>query len=195
MILVIDNYDSFTFNLVQALGALGAEVRVFRNDAIDAAGVSGLRPLAVVLSPGPGRPENAGCCLDVVRSCEAPVLGVCLGHQAIALAHGGRIELAPEPVHGRTAPVEHDGLGLYRGLPAPFVVARYHSLVVSSTGLPECLQVQARTADLIMGLGHRQRPQWGVQFHPESIATPAGPALLANFLELARRAGPKVPPC
>lgn len=187
MIVIIDNYDSFTYNLVQALGTLGAEVDVFRNDAIDVERLRVINPSGIVLSPGPGRPEGAGCCVDVVRTLggRIPILGVCLGHQAIGVAFGATVQRAPEVVHGKTAPVTHHGAGLFRGLPAGFEAARYHSLVVAAQGLPEQLQVDATApGGLIMALSHRQLPIFGVQFHPESIATPAGPDLLRNFLEL-----------
>lgn len=189
MIVVIDNFDSFTFNLVQAFGVLGVELRVFRNDAVDAAGLDELAPEAIVLSPGPGRPEEAGCCLEVIGALGArvPLLGVCLGHQAIAIAYGATVERAPEVVHGKVAAVRHDGRGLYRGIESPLEAARYHSLVVPAEQLPDELVVDATAAGgLVMGMHHRDHPVWGVQFHPESIATRDGPRLLANFLELAR---------
>ncbi len=185
MILVIDNYDSFTYNLVQALGNLGAELEVRRNDAVDAAAARDLRPAGIVMSPGPGRPEDAGCCCAVVEAlgAEIPILGVCLGHQAIAATLGGTVARAPEVVHGKTASIEHNGEGLFAELPQPLEVARYHSLVVERDSLPESLEITASTTDgLIMGVRHRQWPLYGVQFHPESIATPEGPKLLANFL-------------
>lgn len=187
MIVIIDNYDSFTYNLVQALGTLGAEIDVRRNDAIDVERLRVMNPSGIVLSPGPGRPEGAGCCVDVVRNLggRIPILGVCLGHQAIGVAFGATVQRAPEVVHGKTAPVTHHGEGLFRGLPAGFEAARYHSLVVAEQGLPEQLQVDATApGGLIMALSHRQWPIFGVQFHPESIVTPAGPDLLRNFLEL-----------
>ncbi len=193
MILVIDNYDSFTYNLVQAFGTLGADLRVFRNDAIDVAGVASLNPGGLVLSPGPGRPESAGCCVDCVRELGAqfPILGVCLGHQAIGEAFGATIERAPAVVHGKTAPVNHTGAGLFAGLPQPFEAARYHSLAVSAAELPAQLQVDATASGgLIMGMSHREWPVHGVQFHPESIATPDGPRLLGNFLELVGGSSP-----
>jgi len=185
MILVIDNYDSFTYNLVQALGDLGAEIEVRRNDAIDAPAARALRPAGIVMSPGPGRPEDAGCCRQVVDvlAGEIPMLGVCLGHQVIAETLGGVVTRAPEVVHGKTALIEHDGAGLFKGLPQPLEVARYHSLVVQRDSLPDGLQITATTADgLIMGVRHKEWPLYGVQFHPESIATPDGPAMLRNFL-------------
>jgi len=188
MILVVDNYDSFTYNLVQCLGALGARVTVRRNDALDAAGMLALRPSHVVVSPGPGRPESAGATLDLVRGAGStvPVLGVCLGHQAIGLAFGGRVVRASRPVHGKASLVEHDGAGVFAGLPGPFAAGRYHSLVVADAGLPAELEVTARASGdgAIMGLRHRTLPVHGVQFHPESILTAAGVHLLRNFLAM-----------
>ncbi len=188
MILVVDNYDSFTYNLVQALGALGADLQVRRNDDVSVDSVRAMEPEAVVLSPGPGRPETAGCCVDLVREMgdQTPLLGVCLGHQALGMAFGAEIELAPEVVHGKTTLVEHDGSQLFEALSSPLEAARYHSLVVSSRRLPPELEVTARAPNgLIMAMRHRRRPLFGVQFHPESIATPEGPMLLQNFLTLA----------
>ena len=185
MILVIDNYDSFTYNLVQALGALGAELLVRRNDELDAEGARAEAAAGIVISPGPGRPEDAGACCEIIEALgsEVPILGVCLGHQAIAATLGGVIGRAPEVVHGKTAQIEHCGEGLFKGLPQPLEAARYHSLVVERDSLPESLVATATTADgLIMGVCHRQWPLHGVQFHPESIATPDGPAILENFL-------------
>ena len=185
MILVIDNYDSFTYNLVQALGELGAELQVRRNDDIDACGARAEAAAGIVMSPGPGRPEDAGACCEIVEALgsEVPILGVCLGHQAIAATLGGVVGRAPEVVHGKTAQIEHCGDGLFKGLPQPLEVARYHSLVVERDSLPESLEVTATTADgLIMGVRHREWPLHGVQFHPESIATPDGPVMLENFL-------------
>ena len=187
MILVVDNYDSFTYNLVQALGALGADLQVRRNDEIDVQAVRMMDPAGVVLSPGPGRPETAGCCIDLVQGIDegTPVLGVCLGHQALGAAFGAGIELAPEVVHGKTTLVQHDGEALFEGLSLPLKAARYHSLVVSSRDFPEQLEVTATASGgLIMAMRHRSRPLFGVQFHPESIATHEGPRLLRNFLAL-----------
>lgn len=188
MILLIDNYDSFVFNLARYFVRLGQPTRVVRNDAIDPDGVRRMRPRAIVLSPGPRTPYEAGCCLDVVRSVgtELPILGVCLGHQAIGVAYGGKIARAREPMHGRTSAVEHNGQGLFDGLPRPLLAGRYHSLVLDERALPGCLEVTARTADgTVMGVAHRHYPTVGVQFHPESILTESGYPLLANFLSLA----------
>jgi anthranilate synthase/aminodeoxychorismate synthase-like glutamine amidotransferase len=188
MILVIDNYDSFVFNLARYFERLGQATRVVRNTAIDAAGVEALAPRALVLSPGPCAPKQAGCSVDLVRRfcARLPILGVCLGHQAIAEALGGRVVRAAEPVHGRTSPVFHDRRGLFAGLPSPILATRYHSLVVEEASLPACLEVTARTADgTIMAVAHREHPVIGVQFHPESILTDGGYVLLAAFLRLA----------
>lgn len=185
MILLIDNYDSFVYNLYQVLAAAGADCKVVRNDALGLAEIEKMNPAAIVLSPGPGRPEQAGICLEVIKQLGGryPILGVCLGHQAIAQAFGGTITYAPELMHGKTSSIEHEGLGLFRDLPSPLKVARYHSLVAEPASLPECLEVTARTADgVIMGLRHRELAIEGLQFHPESIATEHGPALLQNFL-------------
>lgn len=188
MILLIDNYDSFVFNLARYFERLGQTTRVVRNDAIDAAGVRALAPEAVVLSPGPRTPEQAGCSLDLVRELHSdlPILGVCLGHQAIAAALGGNVVPASEPVHGRSSSVYHDGRGVFQDLPNPLIVCRYHSLIVEEASLPETLEVTARTANgIVMALQHRQFPVVGVQFHPESILTQHGYELLANFLRLS----------
>lgn len=189
MLAVIDNYDSFVFNLVQALGALGEEIRVFRNDSIDVAGLRKLQPAGLVLSPGPGRPEDAGVTMAAIRDLSAtiPTLGVCLGHQAIATAFGGNVVRAERPRHGKTSLVEHDGAGLFDGVKSPFAAGRYHSLVVERSSLPEDLQVTAWTREaVVMGLAHKRRPLVGVQFHPESVLTPEGERLLANFVRCAR---------
>jgi anthranilate synthase/aminodeoxychorismate synthase-like glutamine amidotransferase len=187
MILVIDNYDSFTYNLVQYLGELGSEVRVVRNDAASIDSISALQPARIVISPGPGRPEHAGITMDVIRQLGSsiPILGVCLGHQAIGAVFGGAVVRASTPMHGKTSTIEHDGRGVFAGIDGPFVASRYHSLVVSDDGLPDELEVTARTREdrTIMGLRHRQRPIHGVQFHPESILTGEGMRLLRNFLE------------
>ena len=189
MIFVVDNYDSFTFNLVQALGQLDADVVVARNDRFEPADVIARRPRAVVISPGPGRPERAGRTLAMIAEAEdagIPLLGVCLGHQAIAAHHGGVVERAPEPRHGKSSRVTHDGRGLFAGLSQPFEAGRYHSLVVREEGLPSELSVIARTEDgLVMALKHVSRPVYGVQFHPESVLTPEGEKIRANFLRLS----------
>lgn len=190
MLLMIDNYDSFTWNLVQYLGELGEEVKVLRNDAVDVAGIRALAPERIVISPGPGTPDDAGVTLALIRELagEIPIFGVCLGHQAIAQAFGGRVVRAGEIVHGKTSPVHHRGNGVFAGLPDSFPATRYHSLVVERESLPECLEVTAwlETADgtpgAIMGLRHRRLAVEGVQFHPESILTEHGHDLLANFL-------------
>jgi anthranilate synthase component 2 len=184
-LLLLDNYDSFTFNLVQYLGELSAEVRVFRNDQIDVAGIRRERPRGLVISPGPCTPDEAGVTLEAIRalSGELPILGVCLGHQAIGQAFGGRVVRNPRIVHGKASPVLHRGRGLYQGLPSPFLAGRYHSLVVERRSLPSSLAVTAWTREgEIMGLRHRRLDVEGVQFHPESILTEHGKALLANWL-------------
>ena len=189
MFLLIDNYDSFTYNLVHFLGELGIEVEVRRNDVVSVDEALALKPEAIVISPGPGVPERAGICLDLVARAgeqQLPVLGVCLGHQVIGQAFGGKIIRAPEPMHGKVDDIRHNGTDVFQGLPNPLVATRYHSLVVETQTLPDDLAVTAQTADgLIMGLAHKELPVHGVQFHPESIATVAGHNLLANFIELA----------
>jgi anthranilate synthase/aminodeoxychorismate synthase-like glutamine amidotransferase len=185
MILVIDNYDSFTFNLVQYLGVLGQELKVVRNDAATPDDVEAIAPAAIVISPGPGRPENSGMIVEVIRrfADRIPILGVCLGLQAIGVAFGGSVVPAPALMHGKTSAVFHDGRTLFAGIPSPFIATRYHSLVVDHAGLPDCLEVSARTEDnIIMGLRHRSSRVEGVQFHPESILTEHGMKLLENFL-------------
>ena len=184
-VLLIDNYDSFTYNLVQELGELGAEPVVYRNDAIDIAGIQASAPDGIIISPGPGRPEDGGISMAVVRELgpEIPVLGVCLGSQCIGQAFGATIGPAPTLMHGKTSPVNHDGFGVFTGMTNPFEATRYHSLVVERASVPDALQVTAETPDgVVMGLRHRTLPIEGVQFHPESILTPEGPELLANFL-------------
>ncbi|MBX7166336.1 MAG: aminodeoxychorismate/anthranilate synthase component II [Pirellulales bacterium] len=188
MILLVDNFDSFVHNLARYLRRLGQVVQVVRNDAVDVAAVRELRPGALVLSPGPCAPAQAGACLDLVRAlaAEVPILGVCLGHQVIAEALGGHVVRSPEPRHGRPSPIVHDGTGLFAGLPSPFSAGRYHSLLVDEATLPAVLRVTARTATgLPMALEHSQAPIFGVQFHPESILTEHGYELLANFLRSA----------
>ena len=184
-ILVVDNYDSFVFNLVHYLAQLGAEVLVRRNDELTAKDPLDLRVDGVLLSPGPGRPEDAGVCVDLVREVgqQLPVFGVCLGHQAIAVAHGGTVERAPELLHGKTSQVHHDGAGVLAGLPDPFTATRYHSLAVVEDSIPPELEVTARTeGGVVMALRHRDLPLEGVQFHPESVLTEGGHQLLANWL-------------
>ena len=191
MIFVVDNYDSFTWNLVQALGKLDPDIFVARNDRFDPEEVVSRRPSAIVVSPGPGRPERAGRSLETIAAAERegiPLLGVCLGHQAIAALHGGCVERAGAPRHGKTSRVLHDGSELFGGIPNPFEAGRYHSLIVREEGLPADLSVTARSDDgYVMALAHRSRPVFGVQFHPESVLTPEGEALLANFFGIARR--------
>lgn len=184
--LLIDNYDSFVYNLVQELGELGADPVVFRNDAIDVEGIRRQGPDALIVSPGPGRPEDAGISMEVVRRLagEVPILGVCLGHQCLGQAYGAAVVRAPQLMHGKTSQVHHRGTGLYAGVPDPFVATRYHSLVVTPDTVPDELAVTATTADgVVMGLRHRTLDVEGVQFHPESIFTPSGPSLLGNFLD------------
>jgi anthranilate synthase component 2 len=197
MLLLIDNYDSFTYNLYQYLGELGAATRVVRNDELTVAQALALRPASVVISPGPGNPDEAGISLDLIRALppEVPLLGVCLGHQALGQAFGGRIVRAPRIMHGKTSEIHHDGRGVFEGLPQPFTATRYHSLVIAEDSVPDCLEVSARTDDgvgvgvgVIMAVRHRTLPQEGVQFHPESILTSAGKDLLRNFLKGSARA-------
>lgn len=189
MILVVDNYDSFTWNLVHYLRELGAEVRVERNDALSAAEALASGASGLLISPGPGTPHEAGISLDLVAACAAeprPLLGICLGHQAIGQYFGGRVVRAGRPMHGKTCGVAHDGSGLFAGLPSPFTAARYHSLALAPGAVPDCLIVTASAEDEpVMGLAHRDLPIHGVQFHPESVASEHGHALLANFLALA----------
>jgi anthranilate synthase/aminodeoxychorismate synthase-like glutamine amidotransferase len=187
MLLVIDNYDSFTYNLVQYLGELGAEIRVFRHDAITLEEIAALGPDRIVISPGPGTPDDAGISLDLIKRFHrtTPILGVCLGHQAIGQAFGGRVSRAKRQMHGKTSEITHDGRGVFKGLPPRFLATRYHSLAVLEEGFPAELEVSARADDgEIMGLRHRRFPVEGVQFHPESVLTDQGKVLLANFLSL-----------
>jgi para-aminobenzoate synthetase component 2 len=192
MILVIDNYDSFTYNLVQYLGELGAVVEVYRNDAIDVPGVERRAPEGILISPGPGTPDEAGITLEVVAKFAGvvPLLGVCLGHQAMGQAFGGRVVRAPRLMHGRTSPIEHDGRGLFKGLPSPFRATRYHSLIVERASIGPEIEVTAWTAEgEVMGLRHRQLAVEGVQFHPESFLTEHGHSMLRNFLDLLPEQG------
>ena len=188
MLLLIDNYDSFTYNLVHYLGQLGAEARVVRNDEITAAQAFAMKPSAIVMSPGPCDPDSAGICLELVKTApeDLPILGVCLGHQTIGQAYGGEVVRCHEILHGKLSTITHDGTGLFKGLPQGFSVTRYHSLVVKPETLPDCLKITARSqSGVIMGLAHKTRPVHGVQFHPESIASEHGHALLRNFLDIA----------
>ena len=187
MFLLIDNYDSFTYNLFHYLGEIGVEVAVRRNDALSVADALAMRPEAIVISPGPCDPDRAGICLELIRQAagRVPILGVCLGHQSIGQAFGGRVVRAPRPMHGKTSAVTHSGTDIFAGLPSPFIANRYHSLMVAREGLPECLVVTAESEDgVVQGIAHRELPLYGVQFHPESIATEHGHALLRNFLAI-----------
>lgn len=191
MILMIDNYDSFTYNIVQEFGMLGADVRVVKNDAIDCAGIAALRPAALVFSPGSGNPDTAGVTLAAVKAFagKVPLLGICLGHQSIAQAFGGRIVGAKRLMHGKTSQLKHDGRGLFRGFPQGMEVMRYHSLAVERATLPDCFEISAEAEDgEIMGLRHRTLPVESVQYHPESIGTPDGIRQLRNFLDLVQEA-------
>ena len=191
MIFLVDNYDSFTYNLVQALGKIDRHVVVARNDRFDPVEVvEQRRPSAIVVSPGPGKPEDAGRTIETIRVAEhrgIPLLGVCLGHQAIAASHGGIVSRAPAPRHGKSSRIAHAGTGIFRGIPSPFEAARYHSLIVQEEGFPAELEIIARSEDgLVMAISHREKPVFGVQFHPESVLTPEGERLLGNFMETAR---------
>ena len=189
MYVLIDNYDSFTYNLLHFLGELGAEIVVYRNDSITPAKVLELCPEGIVLSPGPCDPDRAGICVDLVRqaSGKVPILGVCLGHQSIAQAFGANIDRAPTPMHGKLSPIWHRETDIFDGMASPFVATRYHSLMVAKSSLPDCLKVTAQTEDgVIMGIRHQKHLIFGVQFHPESIASENGHALLENFLNIAR---------
>ena len=186
MIVIIDNYDSFTYNLVQTIGGMGAELEVFRNDQVDIAAITALKPDRLLISPGPCTPEKAGISIEAIKyfSDKIPVLGVCLGHQSIGEAFGGKTVRAGRIMHGKTSPIFHDNMGVFTGIPSPFEAMRYHSLGISEHDLPECLMITART-DIgeLMGVRHRTLAVEGVQFHPESIMTPDGPALLKNFID------------
>ena len=187
MLLVIDNYDSFTYNLVQYFGELGADPQVKRNDAITPGEVEKMKPQKIVISPGPGRPEEAGISMELIRMFggKVPILGVCLGHQCMGEVYGGKVVRAGRLMHGKTSPIQHDGKGVFQGLPNPFEATRYHSLIVEKNSVPSCLEVCAETAEgEIMGLRHREYPVHGVQFHPESILSKEGKDLLANFLKI-----------
>ena len=187
MLLVIDNYDSFTYNLVQYFGELGADPQVKRNDAITPDEVEKMKPQKIVISPGPGRPEEAGISMELIRKFggKIPILGVCLGHQCMGEVYGGKVVRAGRLMHGKTSPIQHDGTGVFQGLPNPFEATRYHSLIVDKNSVPSCLEVCAETAEgEIMGLRHREYPVHGVQFHPESILSKEGKDLLANFLKI-----------
>lgn len=190
MVLVIDNYDSFTYNLVQYLGELGAKVEVRRNDQVTLEEIEAMRPARILISPGPGRPEDAGVSVDVIRhfGSTTPVLGVCLGHQAIGVVYGGTVCRANKPMHGKTSTVVHDGRGVFAGIGAPFEAGRYHSLVISPDDVPADLEVAARTKEdgTIMAVRHRTLPVHGVQFHPESVLTEEGRRILRNFLEIEK---------
>jgi anthranilate synthase component 2 len=196
MLLLIDNYDSFTFNLFHYLGELGADVLVKRNDELTAREALAMHPEGIVLSPGPCTPNEAGICLDLVRAAEGrvPILGVCLGHQAIGQVYGGRVVRAPEPMHGKLSRIQHTGKSVFRGLNNDFEATRYHSLTLEPASMPPSLEVTATTPDgVIMGVMHRQHPVHGVQFHPESIASENGHALLQNFLQIAEEEFARVP--
>ena len=189
MLLMIDNYDSFTFNIVQYFGQLGEEVQVFRNDRITLAEIEALAPARLVISPGPCSPEEAGISVAAIKhfAGKIPILGVCLGHQSIGAAFGGRVVRSSTLMHGKTSPIHHNGEGLFRGLPNPFSATRYHSLVVERSSFPDCLDITAWVEEgEVMGLAHKELPVWGVQFHPESILTEGGMDILGNFLEMTR---------
>lgn len=190
MLLVIDNYDSFTYNLVQYLGELGADMKIFRNDEITVDEIEELVPEHILISPGPGTPDSAGITLETIArfAGKLPILGVCLGHQSIGQHFGGKVSRAPEPVHGKPVEVIHDGRSIFAGLPEKFNAGRYHSLIVERDGMPDCLEISAESPDgLVMGLRHKELPIEGVQFHPESILTEHGKTMLANFLKLEAR--------
>ncbi len=189
MILMIDNYDSFTYNLVQYFGELGADLKVYRNDALTLKQIKAMNPEGIIISPGPGRPEDAGICINLIRrfAGKIPILGVCLGHQAIGYTYGGKIIRAKHLMHGKTSMIEHNGKSLFERVEHPFEATRYHSLVIERETMPDCLDVTAWTADAdkeVMGIAHKEFPLWGLQFHPESILTKAGKNILKNFLTL-----------
>ncbi len=188
MITLIDNYDSFTYNIVQYLGDLGANVRIYRNDERSVQDVLNEKPSGIIISPGPSDPDHAGICLDLIRAAaehDIPLMGVCLGHQSIAQAFGGKVIRGLKPMHGKISDVVHEQKTIFSGLPSPYAVTRYHSLIAERESLPDCLEITAETQDgIIMGLSHKEKPIHGVQFHPESIATDHGHALLKNFVEL-----------
>ncbi|TQV79142.1 anthranilate synthase component II [Denitrobaculum tricleocarpae] len=191
MLLLIDNYDSFTYNLYHFLGELGAQVEVWRNDSMTAEEALALKPEGIVISPGPCDPDRAGICLELIEKAggDYPILGVCLGHQAIGQAYGAEVVRAPEPMHGKLSPVSHEGGSVFAGLPSPLTATRYHSLTLAPESIPDCLEITARTEDgVIMGLRHKNLPLHGVQFHPESIASEEGHALLDNFLKITKSA-------
>jgi len=192
MFILVDNYDSFTYNLFHYLGELGADMEVVRNDAVTVDEALAMKPAGIVISPGPCDPNRAGISLELVQSAagRTPILGVCLGHQSIGQAFGGRVIRAPVPMHGKVSFITHDGVGIFDGLPTPFVANRYHSLMIERDSLPNCLRVTAESEDgVIQGLEHRELPIYGLQFHPESIATEHGHTLLQNFLNLAANGG------
>ncbi|GBF40061.1 anthranilate synthase component II [Leptospira johnsonii] len=192
MILLVDNYDSFTYNLYQYFSQIGNKVEVFRNDKIDLNEIKRLAPKGIVLSPGPGRPEDSGVCIDILKELagQLPILGVCLGHQAIGLVYGGKIVNAPNIMHGKVSLIEHDGKDIYKSLPSPFLATRYHSLVIQPESLPDVLEVSSKTEDgIIMGVRHKTKPHlYGVQFHPESIMTQNGLELVRNFSRIVSEA-------
>ncbi len=191
MLVLIDNYDSFTYNLVQYLGDLGAETSVYRNDALSVDEILALKPSGIVISPGPGDPDHAGICLRLIQAAadnDMPLLGVCLGHQAIGQVFGGKVVRAPQPMHGKISEITHTGKSVFAGLPSPYPVTRYHSLIVEREDLPSDLEITAETADgQIMGLMHKTKPIHGVQFHPESIATAHGHDLMRNFVKMTTK--------
>lgn len=193
MLLLIDNYDSFTYNLMHGFGALGVDVQVHRNDALSVDDAMALKPSGIIISPGPGVPDQAGITLKLIEAAAGrlPLLGVCLGHQALGQAFGGRINRAPQLVHGKTSPIRHNGKGLFQGIPETFTATRYHSLVIDPHSFPNELEITADSDGIIMGVKHRNWPLYGVQFHPESIASEYGETIFANFLSIARQGKPQ----